>query len=55
LHDGTTGEALPAIVDLDLDELVNIAPPRGFGQIEPSVPTEGPRVPLSRRDRSTEP
>jgi hypothetical protein len=27
LRDGTTGEALPAIVDLDLDELVNIAPP----------------------------
>jgi ferric-dicitrate binding protein FerR (iron transport regulator) len=32
LRDGATGEALQAIVDLDLDELVNIAPPRGFGR-----------------------
>jgi hypothetical protein len=32
LRDGATGEALQAIVDLDLDELVNIAPPPGFGR-----------------------
>ena len=31
-RDGTTGEALQAIVDLDLDELVAIRPPRGFGR-----------------------
>jgi hypothetical protein len=27
-----TGEALQAIVDLDLDELSAIEPPRGFGR-----------------------
>ena len=32
LRDGATGEALQAIVDLDLDELVSIEPPRGFGR-----------------------
>jgi hypothetical protein len=32
LRDGATGEALQAIVDLDLDELVAIEPPRGFGR-----------------------
>jgi len=30
LRDGATGEALQAIVDLDLDELASIEPPRGF-------------------------
>jgi IstB-like ATP binding protein len=30
LRDGTTGEALQAIVDLDLDELAAIEPPRGY-------------------------
>jgi hypothetical protein len=32
LRDGPTGEALQAIVDLDLEELVAIEPPRGFGR-----------------------
>jgi hypothetical protein len=32
LHDGATGEALQAIIDLDLDELLAIEPPRGFGR-----------------------
>ena len=32
LGDGATGEALQAIVDLDLDELASIEPPRGFGR-----------------------
>jgi hypothetical protein len=32
LRDGATGEALQAIVDLDLDELAAIEPPRGFGR-----------------------
>jgi hypothetical protein len=32
LRDGATGEALQAIVDLDLDEIVTIEPPRGFGR-----------------------
>ena len=32
LHDGATGETLQAIVDLDLDELSAIQPPRGFGR-----------------------
>jgi hypothetical protein len=32
LRDGATGEALQAIVDLDLDEIVAIEPPRGFGR-----------------------
>ena len=32
LRDGATGEALQAIVDLDLDDLVGIEPPRGFGR-----------------------
>ena len=32
LRDGATGQALQAIVDLDLNELVSIEPPRGFGR-----------------------
>jgi hypothetical protein len=32
LNEGATGEALQAIVDLDLDEIVAIEPPRGFGR-----------------------
>jgi hypothetical protein len=32
LRNGATGEALQAIIDLDLDELVAIEPPRGFGR-----------------------
>jgi hypothetical protein len=32
LREGATGEALQAIVDLDLDEIVAIEPPRGFGR-----------------------
>ena len=32
LRDGATGEALQSIVDLDLDELQAIQPPRGFGR-----------------------
>jgi hypothetical protein len=32
LRDGATGQALQAIVDLDLDELASIEPPRGFGR-----------------------
>ncbi|MBV8913814.1 MAG: hypothetical protein JOZ05_12340 [Acetobacteraceae bacterium] len=31
-REGATGEALQAIIDLDLDELINIEPPRGFGR-----------------------
>jgi hypothetical protein len=31
-HDTATGEALQAIVDLDLDEIIAIQPPRGFGR-----------------------
>lgn len=32
LRDSATGEALQAIVDLDLDELAAVQPPRGFGR-----------------------
>ncbi|MBV8288165.1 MAG: hypothetical protein JOZ35_14715 [Hyphomicrobiales bacterium] len=32
LRESATGEALQAIVDLNLDELVAIVPPRGFGR-----------------------
>jgi hypothetical protein len=32
LRDGATSQALQAIVDLDLDELASIEPPRGFGR-----------------------
>ena len=32
LRDGATGEALQAIVDLELDELAAIEPPLGFGR-----------------------
>jgi hypothetical protein len=32
LRDGATGEGLQVIVDLDLDELASIEPPRGFGR-----------------------
>jgi hypothetical protein len=32
LLDTATGAALQAIVDLDLDDLVSIEPPRGFGR-----------------------
>jgi hypothetical protein len=31
-RDGATGQALQAIVDLDLQELAMIHPPRGFGR-----------------------
>ena len=31
-RDGPTGEALQTIVDLDLDEIIAIRPPRGFGR-----------------------
>jgi hypothetical protein len=31
-RDGATGEALQVIIDLDLDELTAIEPPRGFGR-----------------------
>ena len=32
LHSSATGEALQAIVDLDLDDLLAIEPPRGYGR-----------------------
>jgi hypothetical protein len=32
LRDGATAEALQAIVDLDLDGLADIEPPRGYGR-----------------------
>jgi len=32
LRDSATGQALQAVVDLDLDELAAIEPPRGFGR-----------------------
>ncbi len=32
LRDNATSEALQAIVDLDLDELATIEPPRGYGR-----------------------
>jgi hypothetical protein len=32
LRDGATGEALQAIADLDLDDLLAIEPPRGYGR-----------------------
>jgi hypothetical protein len=32
LHNTATGEALQAIADLDLDDLLVIAPPRGYGR-----------------------
>jgi hypothetical protein len=32
LRDGATGEALQAIIALDLDELAAIEPPRGYGR-----------------------
>jgi hypothetical protein len=32
LHNTATGEALQAIVDLDLDDLLLIEPPRGYGR-----------------------
>jgi hypothetical protein len=31
LHDTATGEALQAIVDLELDDLLAIQPSRGYG------------------------
>ena len=31
-RDGATGEALRAIVELDLEEILAIRPPRGFGR-----------------------
>ena len=32
IQNSSTGEALQAIVDLDLDEIIAIQPPRGFGR-----------------------
>ena len=40
-REGATGEALLALIDLDLDELAAIQPPRGFGRDE-----AGPREPI---------
>jgi hypothetical protein len=31
-RNSATGEALQAIVDLELDEIIAIRPPRGFGR-----------------------
>ena len=31
-RDGATGDALQAILDLDLDEIAAVEPPRGFGR-----------------------
>jgi hypothetical protein len=31
-RDSATGDALQAVVDLDLDDLIAIRPPRGFGR-----------------------
>jgi hypothetical protein len=31
-YDSPTGQALQAIIELDLDEIANIEPPRGFGR-----------------------
>ena len=31
-RDGATGDALQTILDLDLDEIATIEPPRGFGR-----------------------
>jgi len=31
-HQSATGEALQAMVDLDLEEIIAIQPPRGFGR-----------------------
>jgi hypothetical protein len=32
LRDGATGDGLQTIVDLDLDDLVAVEPPRGYGR-----------------------
>ena len=32
LRDTATAEVLQAIIDLDLDELIAISPPRGYGR-----------------------
>ena len=32
IHDSPTGQALQAIIDLDLNEIAEIEPPRGFGR-----------------------
>jgi hypothetical protein len=32
IQNSSTGQALQAIIDLDLDELIAIQPPRGFGR-----------------------
>ena len=40
-HDSPTGQALQAIVELDLDEIVAIEPPRGFGRDERLRPGRG--------------
>jgi hypothetical protein len=32
LHDTATAEALQAIVELDLESLADITPPRGYGR-----------------------
>jgi NAD(P)-dependent dehydrogenase (short-subunit alcohol dehydrogenase family) len=37
LRDGVTSEALQAIVDLDLDDLLAIGPPRGSAEAAPAA------------------
>src|SRR5271156_4240287 len=40
LRDTATAEALQAIVDLDLDDLISTEPPRGFGRDCPAMKRE---------------
>ena len=50
LQEGAAGEALQAIVDLDLDELIAVVPPRGFGARLSAGTAELDRMqPLMRR------
>jgi hypothetical protein len=32
LRDSATGEALQAVIDIDLDDLIAVEPPHGFGR-----------------------
>ena len=55
LRDGSTGEVLQTIVELDLDELMAIDPPRGYGT-QPKARLTGsqppPKIPMPARPRT---
>ena len=54
LRDGATGEALQAIVELDLDELTAVVPPRGYGRDQTQSITLDRHLPSTKNTHASE-